>query len=274
MLFPGLLFSTIFILNLFVWAQASSTALPFGTLCGLLFLWLFIQLPLVYVGSWYGFDHSQPYEHPTQTSSIPRQVPEQAWYTKSIHSVLLAGLVPFAVIFIELLFVFRSLWQDKSGYYYVFGFLTVVSIVNIVTVVEVTIVATYIQLCAEKLPLVVAVRLHWRRQRLLGLPLLRLVLLHQAQYPRFRVRHAVFQLQPAGVFGVRIVDGHSRVLNSICICEAYIWVSVNHPSRQSLPAALANFADSVFAGQSRLISKFCFGGFFFSLVAHLAVIAW
>ena len=57
--------------------------------------------------------------------------------------------MPFAVIFIELLFVFRSLWQDKSDYYYVFGFLTVVSLVLIVTIVEVTIVATYVQLCAE-----------------------------------------------------------------------------------------------------------------------------
>lgn len=63
--------------------------------------------------------------------------------------MVLSGLVPFAVIFIELLFVFRSLWQDKSGYYYAFGFLSVVSLVNIVTVVEVTIVATYLQLCAE-----------------------------------------------------------------------------------------------------------------------------
>ncbi len=147
--FPGLVFSTIFILNLFVWAQASSTALPFGTLIGLIALWLLIQLPLVHVGSWYGFYHSNPYEHPTKTNSIPRQIPEQPWYTKPNHSVLLAGLIPFAVIFIELLFVFRSIWQDKSGYYYVFGFLSVVSLVSIVTVIEVTIVATYIQLCAE-----------------------------------------------------------------------------------------------------------------------------
>lgn len=149
LLFPGLLFTTIFILNLVVWAQASSTALPFSTLVGLVALWLLIQLPLVYVGSWYGYHSSQPYEHPTKTNSIPRQIPEQAWYTKSIYSVLLAGLVPFAVIFIELLFIFRSLWQDKSGYYYVFGFLSVVTIVCIITVVEITIVATYVQLCAE-----------------------------------------------------------------------------------------------------------------------------
>ena len=149
LVFPGLLFTTIFILNLFVWAQASSTALPFGTLLGLAALWLLIQVPLVYAGSWLGYHHSQPWDHPTKTNNIPRQIPEQAWYTKNVYTVLLAGLVPFAVIFIELLFVFRSLWQDKSGYYYVFGFLSVVSLVLIVTVVEVTIVAVYVQLCAE-----------------------------------------------------------------------------------------------------------------------------
>lgn len=149
LLFPGLLFSTIFILNLFVWAQASSTALPFGTLVGLIALWLLIQLPLVYCGSWYGYHHSNPYEHPTKTNSIARQIPEQAWYTRSFHTPLVAGLVPVAVLFIELLFIFQSIWQDKSGYYYVFGFLSVVSLLSIVAVIEVTIVATYVQLCAE-----------------------------------------------------------------------------------------------------------------------------
>ena len=200
LLLPGAFFSSMFILNLFVWAQASSTALPFGTLLGLVALWLLIQLPLVYFGSWYAYHYSNPYDHPTKTSSIPRQIPDQPWYTTPTYGVLLAGLVPFAVIFIELLFVFHSIWQDKSGYYYVFGFLckyhsspvnlmnpytgalrhkimleattlstyklsstsksnsavlisalfiAVVSFVNIVTVMEVTIVATYVQLCAE-----------------------------------------------------------------------------------------------------------------------------
>ena len=62
---------------------------------------------------------------------------------------MLAGLIPFAVVFIELLFVFKSLWQDKSGFYYVFGFLAVVSIILVITVIEVTVVATYVQLCSE-----------------------------------------------------------------------------------------------------------------------------
>lgn len=149
LLFPGMMFCLIFVLNLFVWAQASSTAIPFGTLVALVALWLLIQVPLVYVGSWIGFVRTTPWDHPTKTNSIPRQMPPQPWYLRSLHGVLLTGLVPFAVLFIELLFVFKNLWQDKTGYYYVFGFLSAVSAILIVTVSEVTIITTYSQLCAE-----------------------------------------------------------------------------------------------------------------------------
>ncbi|KAF2401610.1 putative multispanning membrane protein [Trichodelitschia bisporula] len=149
-LVPGLLFATIFILNLFVWAHASSTAIPFGTLVGIVALWLAVQLPLVYVGSWYGYTMVGAWEHPVKASPVPRAVPVGGWLRGGrVQTVLIAGLVPFAVIFIELLFVFKSLWLDKSGYYYVFGFLAVVSSILIVTVVEVTVVATYLQLCSE-----------------------------------------------------------------------------------------------------------------------------
>ncbi|KAE8385990.1 hypothetical protein BDV23DRAFT_163989 [Aspergillus alliaceus] len=146
---PGLTFCLIFILNLFVWAQASSTAIPFGTLVSLLALWLLIQVPLVYIGSWYGFVRTAPWEHPTKTMSIARQIPPQPWYLHNIYGTILTGLAPFAVLFIELLFVFKNLWQDKSGYYYVFGFLSSVSTILMITVSEVTIIATYSQLCSE-----------------------------------------------------------------------------------------------------------------------------
>ncbi|KAG5916298.1 hypothetical protein E4U42_007724 [Claviceps africana] len=149
LLFPGLAFGLVFVLNLFVWAQASSTAIPFGTLIVIVFLWLCVQVPLVVAGSYYGYTRAGAWEHPTRTASLARQVPRQAWYIKPVQSMLLAGLMPFAVIFIELLFVFQSMWQDKSGYYYVFGFLAVVSVILAMTIAEVTVVAIYIQLCSE-----------------------------------------------------------------------------------------------------------------------------
>ncbi|KAJ5138292.1 Sodium:alanine symporter [Penicillium bovifimosum] len=148
-LFPGLAFSLVLILNLFVWAQASSTAIPFSTLIGLLAIWLLIQVPLVYIGSWVGYVRALPWEHPLKTNAIPRQIPPQPWYLHGYFGPLLTGLIPFGVLFIELLFIFKNLWQDKTGYYYFFGFLSVVSTVLIVTVIEVTVIATYNQLCSE-----------------------------------------------------------------------------------------------------------------------------
>ncbi|KAH6642967.1 endomembrane protein 70 [Boeremia exigua] len=148
-LVPGLLFATTFILNLFVWMQASSTALPFGTLIALVMLWLFVQLPLVYVGSWFGYERMGAYTHPITANAIPRQLPDRRWYSLSGQRLILAGLVPFMVIFVELTFVVKSLWIDKTTYYYAFGFMGIVSAVLTVTVVEVTIVATYFLLCSE-----------------------------------------------------------------------------------------------------------------------------
>ena len=147
---PGLVFSTLFVLNLFVWAQASSTAIPFTTLIALIFLWVTVQVPLVYLGSYVGFFKSSGWEAPTRTSPIARQIPAGHWYTRNSAVIaIFAGLIPFAVLFIELLFVMKSLWLDKSGYYYVFGYLSIVSALLAITIAEVTIITTYLQLCAE-----------------------------------------------------------------------------------------------------------------------------
>lgn len=148
LIFPGFLFSSVFVLNLLVWAEASSTAIPFTTVLALLSMWLFVSMPLVFVGSYLGFK-SKPWEHPTRTTAIARQIPPQPWYLRTIPSILLGGIVPFAVIFIELIFVFHSIWQDKSSYYYMFGFLGLIASVLLLTVMEISIVMTYFMLCAE-----------------------------------------------------------------------------------------------------------------------------
>ncbi|KAF1985586.1 hypothetical protein K402DRAFT_334073, partial [Aulographum hederae CBS 113979] len=149
LLVPGLLFGMMFVLNLFVWARASSTAIPFTTLVALLCLWLLIQLPLVYLGSYLATRFSGPIVAPVKTSSMPRPIPRRLWYLRTPALVLLGGVLPFAVIYVELVFVLRSLWMDKTGFYYLFGFAGVVAVVLCVVVVEVTVVVVYIVLCSE-----------------------------------------------------------------------------------------------------------------------------
>ena len=64
-----------------------------------------------------------------------------------MYSMAVGGLMPFAVIFIELFFIFKSIWSDQ--YYYMFGFLALVFFILVVTTVEIAIVITYFSLCSE-----------------------------------------------------------------------------------------------------------------------------
>lgn len=82
-LYPSCVFGVCFVLNLLVWGKASSGAVPFATIVKLLLLWFGISLPLVFLGFYFGY-RKQAIQHPVRTNQIPRQVPEQPWYTNPI----------------------------------------------------------------------------------------------------------------------------------------------------------------------------------------------
>jgi transmembrane 9 superfamily protein 2/4 len=54
-LVPGIVFGTFFLLDLFLWAQQSSGAVPFTTMLVLIAIWFLISVPLSFAGSWIGF---------------------------------------------------------------------------------------------------------------------------------------------------------------------------------------------------------------------------
>lgn len=146
LLFPGFLAVVFFALNLLVWSQKSSAAVPFGTLVALFALWLGVSVPLVFVGSYLGFRAPAP-EDPVRTNKIPRQVPEQPWYMHPLFAALVAGVLPFGAVFIELFFLLTSVWLHQ--YYYLFGFVALVFLILCLTCAEITVVLAYFQLCSE-----------------------------------------------------------------------------------------------------------------------------
>ena len=77
-MFPGIVGAVFFVLNLFIWGEKSSGAVPFTTMLVLALLWFGISVPLVFLGSYLGYKRP-PIEHPTKTNLIPRSLPPQPW---------------------------------------------------------------------------------------------------------------------------------------------------------------------------------------------------
>ena len=147
LLLPLAIFGSFFLLNLFVWARASSGAVPFTTMLVLVGIWFVISLPLSLIGSWLGF--KQPVApNPVRTNQIPRQIPPSgSLYMRPWPSALLVGILPFAAIWVELYFILNSIWFSRI--YYMFGFLFLCFGLMITTSAAVTVLVTYFTLCAE-----------------------------------------------------------------------------------------------------------------------------
>uniref|UniRef100_A0A7N6A056 Transmembrane 9 superfamily member n=1 Tax=Anabas testudineus TaxID=64144 RepID=A0A7N6A056_ANATE len=145
LLCPGIVFADFFLMNLILWVEGSSAAIPFGTLVAILALWFGISVPLTFIGAYFGF--KKAIEQPVRTNQIPRQIPEQSFFTKPIPGIVMGGILPFGCIFIQLFFILNSIWSHQM--YYMFGFLFLVFIILLITCSEATILLCYFHLCAE-----------------------------------------------------------------------------------------------------------------------------
>ncbi|VDM02324.1 unnamed protein product [Schistocephalus solidus] len=143
---PGIVVSVFLTLNVVLSALHSSMAVSFTTILALLAMWLLVSLPLCMLGAFFGF-RKDVIAVPTRTNQIPRQIPPQVCYTRFFPSVLLAGLLPFGCIFIQLFFIFNSIWGHQL--FFMFGLLFIIFLVLLVSTSETTILLCYFHLCSE-----------------------------------------------------------------------------------------------------------------------------
>ncbi|SCU85958.1 LANO_0C06150g1_1 [Lachancea nothofagi CBS 11611] len=147
LLIPGSIFCVMLGLNFFLIFVESAGAIPFGTMCVIVVLWFLFSIPLSAAGSLIARKKCQWDIHPTKTKQIPRQIPFQPWYLKTIPAALIAGIFPFGSIAVELYFIYSSLWFNKI--FYMFGFLFVSFLLLTLTTSLVTVLLTYYSLCLE-----------------------------------------------------------------------------------------------------------------------------
>lgn len=145
-LIPMWIFGILVTLNFILVITQSSAAVPFGTLLILALMWIIISIPGCFFGAFYNLKFD-PIIFPIKTNQIPRQIPTQPLYLNKYISSLAAGLLPFGAIFIEMFFIIDSVWTNTT--YYVFGFLSIVFIITIITCSEVSVIMCYFHLCNE-----------------------------------------------------------------------------------------------------------------------------
>lgn len=143
---PGSLVSVFMILNIFLSFAGAATAVSFFTIVKLFLLWVCVSTPLVFIGGFLGFK-ADKIEVPTKTNQIARIVPTLPWHVQLHYTIPMGGILPFGAVCIELAFIMSALWLHQI--YYVMGFLLAVLLILIATCAQVSIVLTYLQLCAE-----------------------------------------------------------------------------------------------------------------------------
>lgn len=143
---PGSLFFIFIFLNFFLISVSSSGAVPIGTMFAIIFIWFLISIPLSVLGSLLAYRRPLP-TLSIKVNQIPRQIPRQPWYLRTIPLSLIAGIFPFGSIAIEMYFIYNSIWFNRI--YYMFGFLFFCFVLMIITTVLMTILLIYYTLCNE-----------------------------------------------------------------------------------------------------------------------------
>lgn len=124
-----------------------TAALPFLTILEVASIYALVGFPLTVIGGIAGRRLSGTFDAPCRTKNFPREIPAIPWYRTLPFQMLMAGFLPFSAVYIELFYIYSSVWGHF--YYTLYGILTLVFIIlNIVTAC-ITVALTYFQLSME-----------------------------------------------------------------------------------------------------------------------------
>jgi len=148
-LFPGptaVVFSWV---NTVAIAHGSTSALPAGTLFTILSLYIFLAFPLTILGCILAKNYSSTdFNAPTRTTKVAREIPSEIpWYRGRAFQLCIAGLLPFSAIYVELHYIYATIWGHQI--YTMFGIAFLTYVLLLIVTSFITIALIYFQLARE-----------------------------------------------------------------------------------------------------------------------------
>ena len=142
---PFLLISLL--VNIVSAAYHVTNTLSIEMMATLFLIWLLLALPLAILGGVAGRRLVSEFTPPIRVSNFVRSIPDQSWYKGGLAQFFIAGFLPFSAIYIELYYVYLSVWGRNS--YTLFGILLLVAIILLCVTSAMTIAMVYFQLSLE-----------------------------------------------------------------------------------------------------------------------------
>lgn len=100
------------------------------------------------MGGVIGRNITNEFKPPCRTNKVPREVPASpVWYRQPLVQLFMAGFLPFSAIYIELHYIFASIWGHKI--YTLFGILFIAIVLLYVVTSFITVALLYFQLARE-----------------------------------------------------------------------------------------------------------------------------
>merc|ERR1712137_1026944 len=115
-------------------------------------MWACITFPLTVLGGIIGRHRSikktklEP-PFPGKTNKLPRDVPKCRWFQMRQTQMLATGFLPFSAIYIELHYIFNSVWGPRI--YSLYGILLLAFLMLLLVAAACTVLFTYFHLNAE-----------------------------------------------------------------------------------------------------------------------------
>ena len=143
-LFPGTLILGYIIVNIILTIENSNAAVSFYDILSLFVLWIFCTLPLILIGSFFGFK-SKRLNVPCDINRIPSAIPEKPCYLHYKYITFVTGFIGFATIFVEFNYVMAALWTHQI--YFMATFIWISFLMFVIVVGEISILFVFLNLC-------------------------------------------------------------------------------------------------------------------------------
>lgn len=115
--------------------ERSYHGFPFSTLSIVGLCYVFVTIPITYMGAYKGFI-MKPIRLPTKTSRVARDVPPQP-FTRDVKVLMIFfGGIIFTSVYFEFVYLMKSVWHNQIYYMYGWLFFDLFIMINIVALVS------------------------------------------------------------------------------------------------------------------------------------------